>query len=879
MAIASGFASSIAKEREEERIPSIKLLSEREEEDKIISPEDIYGVPEAPKTPDELYGKPKVSTTDYVLNETKRGLIDLLSVPGLAVDATAEILNIATELFRDEVPEITNPALGSQHLKELLEGVSFTKDFEPPSDKARYAGSIARFSAPTIFTGPFIAALQGLSKAEKARVIVTEASSGLLGGAGAEVGADVAEELGLDPETGRTIGGITGTLAPLPAQTAISEGMSRIKGLKSEEFQTQMGKAKASTQLATELEAFPDAKTNLIRYKELSDNIPGWSVSTGRATGAPGIISLEKNLAEKSAVNLELAIESDKKAKSAIALKLAKEFPDEGPDITKIVGSTHTKVVNKLKGDLVENVKQQEKLSDKFILQPTDKIGARLKELKKEAEEIARVQKNLNYEEVYAKADELRIEDDVSDIFDFVQKTIKSDESRFQGPNMPGVFNQITRKFAPEQTSIVDLKGQTIEVPKQVSFRELHSLMKRANFEYQAAKRGNDPTLTNYLGELKTKLKEHVDDYLNSSFGEVADKLKEANKFYVGEYQDVFKRGAGAKLTNFNKYGDTTPDEEVVRKVFLDRATGVQDFFKIYGDGDEAYKLLKDGILDIFSKSAVKNGTISEAGVRTFRKTYKTKLNDLPEIRDMLNDSVKLNEELVNRQAILNNKITAINGSNLKKLAGVQDHEALLDNLIKNPKSMKAMAHLASKQPNGIQSLAHSLAVRVAEQKDAYKFLQDNVDTIKPVLDRLGPKHTKNLMDIAEASTITKSVDVPSKVAISMRTRDIVEEATGTTFKSILSQSRAAAQNRVSKSYVMSDIGGKYLFTVKQRETERLLNAALYNPELAADMATWSKELKITPGIVAKIRHHLFTTGALATSRYVEDETALDEEF
>lgn len=863
--------------REEEEVPSIQLLSERSPEPARLSPEDLYGEPEKSVAPEDLYGTPKISASEYILNETKRGLIDLLSTPGLAVDAAAEIVNTATELFRDEIPEIVDPRLGTEDIRKMLEDISFTKDYEPPSDEARYSGSIARYGAPAIVSGPFIAGIQGLTKLEKARAILTEAASALTGGVGAEVGADVAEEMGYDPETGRMLGGIVGTTAPLPAQQALSTGISRLKGMRSKEFQRQMGRAKVAAQLEAEIGAFPDAQKNLQRYKELSENIPGWSVSTGRATGAPGIISLERHLGEKSADYLEYAIKSDRQATTALQAKIAKDFPDVGHAIPKTVGKTYTRVSNKLKTDLDRTIRQHEQLGNRYVTQPSDAIGERLKELKTQAEESARGIKNMKYDALYAKADELGVSDNVTDIYDYVEKTVKQDEARFQGPNMPGVFDQILREFKAEQSPILSAKGQPLKADKEASFKKLHSLMKRASFEYEAAKRGNDPTLTKYLGDLKTKLQSHVDNYADPKFGEVSTMLKDANNFYRNEYQKVFKQGAGAKLTNFNKYGDTTPDEEVVRRVFLGRKQGLKDFFKIYGDSEEAHQLLKDGVLDVFHKAAVVDGKIIESRVHTFNKKYANMLNELPEVKAIIGDSVKLNQELIGRQATLRNKITALNGSTVKRLANVEDVDRLLERAMKNPKEMKTLTQLMSKEKNGVQALAHSVAVKIIDQKDPYQYFLDNKETLTPVLNRLAPGHAKNLSDIAEATSIMKRSEVPTKVSVSMRPRDIAEETIGTTFKSIFSQARAVSQGRVSQEYVMSDIGGKFLFTIKQREAERLLNVALYDPQLALDISNWSKKLRIVPGDVAKIKYHLYSTGALANVRYDEDRELPEE--
>lgn len=850
--------------------------------DDAVSQFYAYTAREGSKSPEELYGAvetPDITESGFVINEAKKGLIDLLSLPGLAVDAVAGVQNILSDLTDGIVPRQDSPVGGTAQLRRGLDFISGTKELKPPSEEARYMGSIARFTAPTIFTGPFIASIQGLSKLEKTRAILTEVASGVAGGTGAEVGADIAPEIGLTEEQGRMLGGITGSFSPLPIQRAASEVIGRVKGVVSRDTHARMGRSKATSTLELELERHPEATKNLKIYEEDVSNIPGYSTSLGRATGAPGIQSIEKQLAEESSDFLETALKSDREARAAVAAKLEVDFPDAGPDITRTAGKVYSKVLNDLKTKLEKTNKQYTSVADKFVEKPTPEIGARLRELKDVAQKDARQIKNLKYDAVYAKADDLGVVEDVTGIYGYVKGLSKSDASRFQGPNMPRVFNEILKNFEPPKpiSSRVGVTGVEVQ-PKVISFRELHSLIKRTNEDYYASLKGNDPTMTSYLSDLKNQLSTRISKYTDTDYGEVSSLLKDANKFYVNEYQDVFRKGAGAKLGRFNRIEDMTSDEEVVRKIFLGRKKGIEDFRNIYGDSSEAKQLLKDGVLDIFRKMAVKDGEIVESGVRSFRNQYGTKLNELPEIKSMLDDHVQLSKDLAARQATLRNKITSFKGSTLKKLAGVNDVNVLLSQAIKDPKKMKQLSLLAQKEKGGSQALAHSLAVRVSKEDDPYRYLLDNMDVIKPVMNKLGPSHIKNLETIARGTSRIKSTKVPGGVGVAMVAKDPVRETVGTTFASIGSQARSVAQGRVSEYYVMSDIGGKYLFTIKQREYKRLMDMALYDTELALDMAKWTKDVSITKSAVNKMRHHLFASGALANVRF-DEETSLPEEY
>jgi len=434
---------------------------------------------------------------------------------------------------------------------------------------------------------------------------------------------------------------------------------------------------------------------------------------------------------------------------------------------------------------------------------------------------------------------------------------------------MPASFSEILNKWAPKEpqsTGLLMPNGQEVlspSIPKTVSFEELHSLMKRVNGDYFALKQSN-PTQAFYLNKVRKILNDKVDKYLDTKYGDVATKLRDANRFYLDDYQAVFKKGAGGKMDNYNRYQEVTPDGKIVSSIFLNRKSGIDDFFKIYGTNDEAYTLLKDGILDEFARAAVSksDGTINKISAARFIEKHGEKLDKLPEIKSILLDAERTNIALITRQAVLRNKITKINGSKLKAMAGVESLDKLLEDVIKNKKSMVSLISHVKKFKGGEVALAHSIAEKVRTQPDPYKYLIDNKATIKPALEKLSHGHFKNLSDIAEATSIIDRSKLPVSVSTSFIAKDPIEVSTGTSFRSMLSQARMAAQGRVSQEYVMADIGGKFLFTIKEKEANKLLQAAFYDPEIAKTLSKISASKKITVIDANKIRYHLYSIGA-----------------
>ena len=796
--------------------------------------------------------------TEYYVNQAKKGLVDLPTIIGLPADAATGVLNLAArginELTGANIPYIEHPYYGTEYFRKLGEKALGVKNIEPVDETQAALGKAVRFGAGNIAPGAWL-----MSKAptalQKGAVAITEVSSAFLGGVGAQTGGQVAAEtFGEEARpAGELTGGLFGSIAPVAATSMGIDAANTIKSLSSKDFQERLGKNYAAQQLQNELKQYSDGVRNLNRSQTLSKNIPGFSPSLGRSTNATGIISLENRLAEESSHNLAQAQAADRASIAAINAKFKQDFPKADVNITNAPSALVRRVTSNINSKIAENNKKIDALSNAFVKKPIEEIGARLRELRDEQELLARANKNTKYLEVYAAANKSGFTENTREIYNTAKNIIGDNASTFQ--KQSSVFSEILSKYKTEgNAGIVGTEGNVIsrDPYKDIPFEELHSLVRRTNQEYYSS---IDPSVKLGLGKLKTYLSGKIDSYKSSEYGDMATKLKEADNYWLNEYQNVFKKGAGAKLSSFNKYGDITPDEKIVSNIFLGRVDGMDQFRKIYGDSAEATNLLYDGIIDNFARAAKGEGDqiINSTKAYNFFKRYDSKLNQVPELYAKLKDNVSAIDLIKNRNEILKGKIKALNRSRFSAITGLRDNAPLIKRAIEDKRAMGAL--VKSVPSDAVRQSV--IADYIVSQRDPYQYLLENLKAIDMGFGgKANRKHLVDLKRIAEAMSIRERSSVPGRVSTSLATKDVVDRRIGTTVKSIFSQFRAAAQGRVSQEYVITDIGGKFLFKIRQERANKLLQEAFYDKELADHLA----ELTLDPVKIPKETISFFKT-------------------
>ena len=75
-----------------------------------------------------------------------------------------------------------------------------------------------------------------------------------------------------------------------------------------------------------------------------------------------------------------------------------------------------------------------------------------------------------------------------------------------------------------------------------------------------------------------------------------------------------------------------------------------------------------------------------------------------------------------------------------------------------------------------------------------------------------------------------------------------------------MSRAFAVQSGRTSSRFVLSEMVGRFLHAASDREAKRILGEALYNPQVAKDLADMVRFPKSQP-VRNRMKKHLFTLG------------------
>jgi len=832
------------------------------------------------------------SAAKHLSDSAKQGAAALLATPGgLPVDFLHGVANFVKQMGAS-IAEKGYPSYDPKKLDRSPYGfMSQTEGYramlfgEKPTDVEdhylRYAGKVAEFAGGGFMPGMHIVS-KAPTLATKALVAGQEVASVALGGLGMEGGGDISEAvLGEEGRGfGETIGGIAGSLIPYITPAAYSTIHQRIKAYFHPETQKAIGRQQAATLIQKELATAPDAAANLKRSEALRENIPGYSPSLGMETRAAGIQSLEAHYAQSSQEGLTRSLIAEKASIKAIQKKAKELFPDGSGDITSLPKKTLNKVRRTIKDEMITTQKQIDKLEQQVLsdIKPgaAERIGGQLKELKLSMQAKARAVKNTKYEEFYQSAEDMGLKVDPVDIKNLAKKIIDDEGITFQDKS-PVLKRIIAKYVSPKKTSkqLVDPSGSPLRqlADEDISVREFHSLMKEIGREFRAASRNpySEPSLVHQLGRMKSLFEKNLDKLKNSEFGDAATKLKEADSYFFNEYQKVFKEGIGGRMTAYNKYDDITADEDIIRNLVFDRANGIDDFHKIYGNSPESQTLLEHGIIDMFSRDAMSSGTYNPRAASNFLIRYRDTFDKLPHIKQALENRIKAEQLASNRMKILNQKLKAKEKSKLVKLTDQRNPDELISTAIKDHKLFGSLVNnIKSKGGgDGLKSLRHGVAEHILAQKDPLDYFIQNEDKLKLVYEQ---SHYKNLKMLAEARHAVAAKVKPKQIRAELEPKDPLSRL-GSTTREYMTLMRHVYSGWISPSYAVSHAGSKALFKFRQDEMNRLVEEALYDPEVAKMLIEGVSKVKLDSAtFISRIAEKIYSIGAKSVIATTNEE-------
>jgi hypothetical protein len=842
--------------------------------------------------------------TPYVVDRVKKGLAGTLSLPSLLADT---LLSPATALvkggvaianqFRDEDKQLQSPdwlkysKAASGAFKESLgvKDIATPKDeYGKPSKTNEYLGAIAEFAGGGVIPGAAVVA----AAPRKGIALATEAATTLLGATGAvegkEIGKSAAEMIGFDPIAGEKIGEVLGStlgvgtaaIAANAAQKGGSAAADFIKdrtglggGLGSD-AQKQAAKVMASRDIGKAIEASPAAPANMAEAVALQDQVPGFQPTLGSATNAPGVIAIEKKIANSTPEALAKAAEREASNIKAISAFEQDKFPPTAVSPIAAVKQRATEIEKTLQNRLADTETKIGDLAAKIDSGvDTAAIGNRLRVLREESRQVAQGIKNQKYQAVYKAADEAKITEPVSDVLATI-KTIAGDDAN-AAQMMPRTFDALksaAKKYEAEAPKILTASGNTRQAPEaKVPFQALHSMQKEVNKDLGAAVAAGDGTRAYYINQVKDVIDAKVAKYEGAEYGDVAAKLKDANDFYKNKYAAVFNEGVGGRMgpRAVTKFGEMTQDADIVKKLVFSPGNrrGVEEFYSIYGVNPEASKLLKNGVYDMLATDVVRDGVIKPGLVEAFVRKHKQQLDLMPGFQAELKSVDALNDKLLARRVDLQELQKRLDNSVVQKIAQTEDVAKTIDSALTSPKEMRALLSQAVKTKDGSMALSRAIADAVSQKPNSYQFLMENQELLKPALDKLGKDHFNNLKTLAKAQEIAGRVKAPTDVNLT-RLQDLAEQAIGTSGKGILSRMMNAEKGYMSGTYVTFDLGGRYIYKIKSEEAAKLTEAAIYDPALAKALLDMQKQP--AKEAMNNLKYHAYSHGIRVLSTQQE---------
>lgn len=800
--------------------------------------------------------------TPYLIDEAKKGLA---GIPALAAEIPKSIPNIGpfVKLFHAATGDQFGPQKTYERAANLLDVQNLptpTNEYGKPSKSNEYLGALARFAGAGAIPGIGV-----VSAAEQKLIaaLVEMASTGVSAMSsveGKEIGGDIAHKFGVDRAKGEHIGellgslvgpGAVGYLGHLAQKTggAAATKVGEVTGVTgiSKEAQERAGKTMAVRQLKESLEAAPESGANLAETVELQQKIPGFSPTLGEASGAPGVVAIEQNIAGATPQSLAKAVQRREANTEAVSNFAQEKFPASEASPTQGVKDLYQVRLeqNRRRLNAIE-----EQINTLASLPTADNaiVGNKLRTLREEALNVTRKLRDEKYEAVSTAANRAGIKEDVKDVQTAMREVAGSDENAAQ--IMPALYSDLSqaiKKYAPAKSEVKILgpNGQPARVEESVTevpFAALHSMLKRAGQDRTRALMVGDDTRAYHIGQIQDLLRTKVNKFEGPEFGHTAELLRDANKFYKEKYRQVFKEGLGGRMARFNRFGDTTPDEKVVSSLVLPAGgqQGITDFFNMFGHSNEAKILLEHGFMDMFTKAVVRDGEIKPALVEAFKRTHSAQLDAMPGFKQALGDINAINDALLARRGTIQAQQKAFDQTALAKIAGIRNPQEAVEAALTEHRMLGALVSQAGKVKGGSDALARSVALAVANQKDPYAFLSANAPMLRRELEKLGPGHFANLQILAQANKIAERTTVPGHVNLE-KLSDVGERAVGTSVKGLFSRALNVKKGYMSGGYAAFDIGGRYIYKIKTEEAAKLMEAAIYDPELAKVLVAMPK--------------------------------------
>jgi hypothetical protein len=685
---------------------------------------------------------------------------------------------------------------------------------------------------------------------------LSAALSGFLGGTAEEAGAGPMGQFGAE-----VVGGLAPTAYKLLPSAIAVRAFRRFFGQQAE----QQAREQVARQFGAALDA--QGEQNLQRAMTVFEDLG----TTGRpsiaeATGEPSLIAQQRRLERQASGSTLNALARRKQ-------NLSEEIIQAGNFAPERTGNEPDIIFDAVTNDVA--IMRREMDDDAFAIQTAqDVLSGQLPRMR------SRIPSGMQLRERM-----ISLRRDVKDNF-----SRRAEEIGLNDPEV--VFD-----YAPLKQSIEDELFDSASIfsnrRKPEIARELRAL-KRDNITLEDLQTirteiGDDLATATFEGNRREKrmlmtLQKVFDDYFdnvdpNNASPDLAQNWRQYRQDYRKEYIERFFTGTAFRIGQRDRQGSYRILDEMIADEFLNTEQGVLDYLRLYGGDDSSLMALRNVVLDRANDAAVRDGVVNRNSLDTFIRNNRS-LDQLPAIKSELENISSASQALSDRQAALKQRGLILDRSRLSNVLEGSP-EGMVDAVIQSPEIASRVASIARR--HGLQNTLNAVVWDRAmgqidtvpgELPNPAKLLTWINSNERAVTSLIGREHTNNLRLVYEALSIVQRTPMPTGAAESGTPLGAIEEQLGVGVPQISSRYFAAESGRVGYRYVAVDALSRFFNRVASRKQDALLHEALFDPNVARDLANLRRADDIAPAVARRLNGYLFTIGYPN-----EAQNILDREF
>lgn len=697
------------------------------------------------------------------------------------------------------------------------------------------------------------ALLQGIRNTP-GRAATGELAATLGAGAGAATAREVAPGNRNAEMLAQLAGGVApAVLANTPAALA-ARGARAISRRLSPAAQTRAAREHVGDILEPQMRA---VQPELGEAERLRERIPGFDPSLAESTGAESLIATQRRM-ESQASGQELDQMAARRASNERAIeRFAREQAPEAERPIEFAVDTATRQVRDLRAG-IDRQKQatagrERDFTDSFP--PIDRTA-----------EGGAIRSGINEEKratsarMNRLAEDLGINDaDVTVEFQAAARGIAEDfspKSAFEDTtNYPRVLNTI-KEFAEKPDAVV-------------TFQDLKALRERVTDDLLDAQGRANPSRKEMrtLVALRERIDNIVDDLVESAEPDLAERYRQFRRAYFNDYVTRFERGRVYKVRRKDGRGDYRVPEERVGEAFFapGEVEAARQFNAVLGNNPRSREALEAVALDSLRDFAVRDGALNEDLLRTWVRRHDSVLNEFPRLQTTVRDIEATKGRLQARQAQLDFRLKRVEDQALVRQLdaverGTRTPEQVVQSAVRDPRLMMSLRQRLRKEPEALQALQRQVwdMASTGSGDDVLAFMDRHRPALRVVF---GEQHLDNLRDIAIARGIVERLPRPTGRGIEPNPLEDLERGIGMGVPQLGSRIFAAQSGRTSYRYIATDAFGRFIRGRSVAESQALLKEALYNKDVARDLAQLTRMKQVKPEIANRLNAWLFNLG------------------